>query len=418
MKRFSPALASALEDERVNLQSPFTFVDLAVNNTAARAVFESVIREYADFRILKLSEHVAPQVTILEVDADPQRALATIQSLDSRPQACEYFLTGASPDSPVLLEALRVGVKEFFPFPVDRDAVRQALKRFGEARASTPCHEAQRSGRLVSVMGSSGGLGTTSLAVNLAVSLKAREPGKSVVLVEVDQQNGNLPAYLDLSPSYSFQDITNDLPRLDDALVRKYLLDHASGIHVLPSGYNNLRGGRLDPRGVKQTIELLALLFDYVIVDIGHTLDAPAREALSLSHLILLVTTLQVPVVHRTQGLLQEFARQGIEGTVELVTSRYCDEEEDLVEETESVLGHGIDWRIPENSIPARHAINQGTPCISIFPKTPIAKSYAELASRIAGQAVSNLPAQGPSYGHFQKLLQFGRAKLNLAKAS
>ncbi|MDT7043450.1 AAA family ATPase [Candidatus Nitronereus thalassa] len=418
MKRFSPALASVLEDERANLQSSSIFVDLAVSNTVARAAFESVIKECTDFRILKLSEQVAPQVTILEVNSDPQRALATIQSLDQSPHASEYFLTGESPDSAVLLEALRVGVKEFFPLPVDRDAVRQALKRYGEARASAPCHDLQRSGQLVSVMGSSGGLGTTSLAVNLAVSLKARETGKSVVLVEVDQQNGNLPAYLDLTPSYSFQDINSDLLRLDDALVRKFLLDHSSGIQVLPSGYNNLRSGQLNPVGVKHTMELLALLFDYVIVDIGHTLDAPAREALSLSNLILLVSTLQVPVVHRTQGLLQEFVRQGIEGAVELVMSRYCNEEEDLIEETESVLGHGIDWRIPENSMPSRHSINQGTPCVSLFPKTPIAKSYAELASRIAGRAISNLPAQGPSYGHFQKLLQFGRAKLNLAKAS
>jgi pilus assembly protein CpaE len=418
MKNFSRVCTSALDNESVTQQSPSIFVDLSVTNSSARATFESVIKEYREFGFQKLSDHAVPHVTIVEVDSDPERALPIIQSLHSKHHGGEYFLTGESPDTKVLLEALRVGVKEFFPYPVDPQAVRQALKQYVEARASTTCPDALVSGRLVSVMGSSGGLGTTSLAVNLAVSLKIGDPEKSVVLVEVDQQNGNLPAYLDLSPSYSFQDINKDLPRLDDALVKKFLLDHSSGVQVLPSGYNNLHGGWLDAGGVKQTLELLAGLFDYVIVDVGHTLDAPAREALSLSKLILLVTTLQVPVIHRTQRLLQEFTREDVAECVEVVASRFCDEEEELVEETESVLAHRLDWRIPENSTPARHAINQGAPCVLLYPKTPIAKSYAGLAGRLAGSAFLNPSTQAPSTGHFQKFLQYGRDKLNLAKAS
>lgn len=407
----------SVPDGKVHSRTHPVRVEMVVTHPSARAVFGAALQEYVDFQVLESFDQSAPQMTILEIDADSQRALETIRSLQSVRPVRDIFLTGAPPDSTVLLEALRAGVKEFFPYPVDHQTVSQALRRYVESRVSPEFKEGPAAGRVVSVMGSSGGLGTTSLAVNLAVSIQAQDPDKSVVLVEVDQQSGNLPVYLDLTPSYSFQDITKDFPRLDDALVKKFLIDHESGIQVLPSGYDDLHAGRLDAFGVKETVALLSSLFDYVVIDVGHTLEAPSLEALSLSNLILLVSTLQVPVIHRTEGLLQALTQQGIEGLIELVVNRYRDDEAGLIEETVSVLQHRVAWRLPEDGISARQAINQGAPCVLSHPKSSLAKSYIGLAKSVSGNAVMSV-GNTKSMGHIQKLIQYGRAKLHLAQAS
>lgn len=406
-----------VSDNNVHSLQFSILVELAITQPSAKAIIRSILQESVDFQVLESFEQSVPQVTILEIDADPQRAMETIRSLQSVRPVRDIFLTGPPPDSAVLMEALRAGVKEYFPYPVDPQAVSQALRRYAESRVSPEFKDGPPAGRIVSVMGSSGGLGTTSLAVNLAVSLKDQESEKSVVLVEVDQQSGNLPVYLDLTPSYSFQDITKDFPRLDDTLIKKFLIEHESGIQVLPSGYDNFHAGRLEAFGVKETIALLSSLFDYVVIDVGHTLDAPSLEALSRSNLILLVSTLQVPVVHRTEGLLQALKQQGVEGQVELVVNQYRVEDAQLIEETESVLQHRVAWRLPEDGLSARQAINQGTPCVLSHPKSAIAKSYSGLARSVSGNAVLSM-GNSKLMGHLQKLIQYGRAKLHLAKAS
>ncbi len=417
MKIFSQPGKSVLEDHTSEFSSSPIYVEVVVTDSLVKSTFLSIFREHENFQILESFDQAVPHMTILEIDADPKRALETIQSFHSVCPARDIFLTGFPPDSAVLLEALRAGVKEFFPYPVDPQNVTKALSRYAESRTPSNLKNVPQGGRILSVLGSSGGLGVTSSAINCAVSLKAQEPEKSVVLVEVDQQSGNLPAHLDLSPSYSFQDINKDFPRLDDALVKKFLLDHESGIQVLPSGYDNLHAGRLDAIGVKQTIVLLSSLFDYVVVDAGHTLEAPAIEALSLSDHIFLLTTLQVPVIHRTKAILHALKEEGVEGSVELVANRYRDEEEGLIEETESVLQQRVSWRIPEDGIPARQAINQGGPCVLLYPKSSIAKSYTALARWVSGRALMSIGNQ-KTMSHFQKIIQYGRAKLHLAEAS
>lgn len=388
-----------------------------VKDSAARAVFELSIQEQPGFRIHNLSDQADPHIRILEINPDPHRAKAFIQFLQSSDPACDIFLTGACPDSPVLLEALRAGIIEFLPYPVNQQHVRHALVRYARVRHGAQRGDLPRSGHIRSVMGSSGGLGTTSVAVNLAVSLKTREPSKSVVLVEVDQQSGNLPLYVDLSPAYTFQDITNDLPRLDDALVRKFLIEHHSGIHILASGSDNLHPGRLDSLGIKPAMILLASLFDYIVVDVGHILEAPANEALALSDLIMLVTTLQVPVIRRTHTVLQTFQKNGFGAKVEIIVNRYRDEEAPLIEETESILQHRLRWRIPEDARNARHAVNQGTPCVLLNPKSSIAKGFLAMADGVSGKVMEQRGFP-KSRSPINKLLQYGLAKLQLAKAS
>ena len=97
--------------------------------------------------------------------------------------------------------------------------------------------------RVITVASGKGGVGTTSIAVNLAAALRNRPDQPTVALVDVNQHGGDLPLYLDLQPNHSFRDIATDLSRLDQAFLIRILTKTESGLQVLASGYDDLSTG-------------------------------------------------------------------------------------------------------------------------------------------------------------------------------
>ena len=137
----------------------------------------------------------------------------------------------------------------------------------------------------MALFGGKGGVGTTSIAVNLASALRQLPGNPSVILVDVNQHGGDLPLYLDLQPNHSFRDIAADLSRLDPAFLVRVLTKCESGLQVLPSGYDDLSTGRLNPDCVEATLKLLQSSFDYVVIDCGHVLDLTTKKSLGIGQM-------------------------------------------------------------------------------------------------------------------------------------
>ena len=230
------------------------------------------------------------------------------------------------------------------------------------------------------LVGGKGGVGTTSFAVNFGLSLQQSSPSKSVVLVELNQHGGDLAIFLDLQSQHSLRDIGSDLSRLDLALLSRVLSKHSSGIHVLPSGYDDLSSGRLPPEGVEPILRLLQSLFDYIVIDCGHFLDLTMKKALEMTSLIMVVSTLIVPVIHRTKRMLDLIRNSGVDGKkVQVIFNRYSAQEIEVLKETESALKLPASWVIPHDYATASSAVNNGLPIVLSAPRTPIAKVFFEI---------------------------------------
>ncbi|MCA9452357.1 MAG: hypothetical protein KC584_06980, partial [Nitrospira sp.] len=181
--------------------------------------------------------------------------------------------------------------------------------------------------------------------------------------VDVNQHGGDLPLYLDLQPNHSFRDIATDLSRLDQAFLIRVLTKTELGIQVLPSGYDDLSTGRLSPDCVEATLRLLQASFDYVILDCGHVLDLTTKKALELATLILVTSTLMVPVVHRTKRILELLRGSGFPAEkIRLVMNRFLSAEQDVLKETEEILKQKAFWLLPNDYPSASQAVNSGKP--------------------------------------------------------
>ena len=359
-------------------------IELSIRSAECQANLESMIREIEGVRLKDSQDPAVPALVIMELEDNPEDTFSLIREMGKLNKGTEIFLTTSRLDSAILMEAMRAGAKEFLAQPLKKPEVVDAIRRFLD-RVSVQVNQGdgqRKPGKILAFFGGKGGVGTTSIAVNVAAAIKALPNNPSVVLVDANQHGGDLPLYLDLQPTHSFRDISADLSRLDQAFLLRVLTKTDWGIQVLPSGYDDLSTGRLSPDCVEATVRLLQTSFDYVILDCGHVLDLTTKKVLEMSTWIMVTSTLMVPVVHRTKRILELLRGSGFPpNKLRLVMNRFLSGEQDVLKETEEILKQKAFWLFPNDYPSASQSVNSGKSLIDVAPRSAVAKSYRDIAN-------------------------------------
>jgi pilus assembly protein CpaE len=366
-------------------------VSIDCRNEAARQTFEEIVSRRRDYLITKGQGTGAVDMLLLELDEmRPQQTFTHIRSLLSASLNLEVFLTASRTDPQVLLEAFRLGVKEFLPQPLTRQDVEPALLRFEERFNGRVSGSEMKSGRVVAVIGARGGVGSSTVATNLAASIQQTKPREPVALMDLDLHGGDLGLFLDLRPPQGLKHLAQDISRLDETIVRSSLVTHGSGLHLLASGYEGF--DEIDPAtgSTMRIIGLLRSMHRHVFVDCGHVLEPSVKEALDCSDQIVVVTTLSLPVIRRTKRLLGILgAAHYPAGKVVVVVNRYVNEQKELLSETEDMLGMRVAGLIPNDYETAREAIEHGKPLVTMASRSTIGQWYLGQADRLMAEKVS-----------------------------
>jgi pilus assembly protein CpaE len=358
-------------------------VGLDFNNEWLRGEFEEIIASQQGFRLTTHDPHRVPHLFILELDEDRGKTFSRIQATLAASPSTEIFLTAPQTESAVLLEALRVGVKEFIPQPLKRQELEEALARFKERHKERQPETATR-GRLITLIGSKGSVGTTTIAVNLAASLRQADESRSVVLLDLNPQFGDAALFLDMEPAHTMGDIAKNVARLDETFLMSVLSKHTSGLYVLPSVSAVEDIGLLTPEAVERTLELLQAMFDYVIIDSGDSLADTTLTALNLSSSVYLVCNLTLPVLRNTKRLLEILTHLNYPiDHIDIIVNRYEKHTEVSVKDLEEVLRHQASWLIPNDYSTTTNAINKGQPLTSIATRADVTKSFRKFAQSL-----------------------------------
>ena len=393
-KAWKPKRAS---DTTPDSSSDSPLVELSVRSSECKSALEEVVGGIKGVKLKESQSAKHPAVIILELEDNPEQTFCVIREMGKDAKGTEIFLTSSTLDSAVLLEGMRAGAKEFLAQPIQKKEVEEAFKRFFERfnLGNIKNDERKKAGKMIAFFGGKGGVGTTSIAVNLAAALVNLPTKPSVVLVDVNQHGGDLPLYLDLQPNHSFRDIASDLTRLDHTFLIRVLTKCENGLQVLASGYDDLSTGRLSPACVETALALLQSSFDYIILDCGHVLDLTTKKGLEMADLIFVTSALMVPVVHRTKRILELLRGSGFPPQkICLVMNRYSSAEKDVLQETEDILKQKAHWLFPNDYPSVSQAVNSGKSIIEIAPKSSVGKSYMNFARSFDEQ--SNM-SQGKS---------------------
>jgi len=196
-------------------------------------------------------------------------------------------------ESAVIIELLRAEVRDFLRRPLSTTELRDVLDRLLARRTSAA--PASR-GRLVSFVSNKGGVGKSTLAVNVACALAERHAGQ-VLLVDTSLQLGICALMLDLKPTTTIVDAVRERERLDETLLRRLTLPHASGVRLLAAPGDALEAAEVTDEAVARILNLARRAFEYVVVDTFPMLDNVVLAALDASDVIYVVLQGTAPSV-------------------------------------------------------------------------------------------------------------------------
>ena len=250
-------------------------------------------------------------------------------------------------------------------------------------------------GTVINVISSKGGVGTTTIAVNLAVSLAAEKNSPSVALIDMNLLFGDIPLFLEIDPEYNWSEITKNISRLDDNFLRSILSVDASGVSVLPSPSYVSDPDEKTPEIMAHLLMLMQRVFDYIIIDGGQPLDDISLKILELSDIALLVSILTPPCILNTKKLLKTFRGLGfpLDENIKIVVNRYLKKSNISLTDAEASLEKEIFWNIPNDYQTTVNAINEGKPLAQFAPNEAITKNFKKFAAKLRAESEKAGPA-------------------------
>lgn len=316
-------------------------------------------------------------------------ALVSVREIRDEGSQTGVVLCPAEVTQEILHAALRSGVDDVVSsgaLPAElKGVLEEALRRARRRCAGTdePGAPAPR-GHVVTVLSMKGGVGKTVVASNVAVALAGLE--KSVVLVDLDLQFGDVGIVLGLEPTQTIVGAVQSGERLDADMLRGFMVEHSSGVRALlaptlPEDAEIVTASRID-----RILGLLVTMFDYVIIDTPPTLDEAVLTALDRSDRVLVVTMMDVASIKNSRVSLQKLRQLGYNGSlVDIMLNRADSKVYLKAEEVEEVIGMPIKYRLPSDlQIP--RSVNKGVPVVLDAPRSHPARVLEETAKSIVAE--------------------------------
>lgn len=328
-------------------------------------------------------EQAAPDIAIVDIDSGEDEALQMVETVAKTNPKCGIIVVSSKADGQLILKAMRAGAKEFLNSPLKLEELLGAMERVDSAAGG---EKRTKGGEIISVAGASGGVGSTSIAVNVAVAM-AKQPGNTVALVDLDFALGDADVFLDMIPEYTLLDVTQNISRLDLALLRKSLTKHESGVYLLPRPVQIEDISIVPSEDFRRVLALLKASFSHVIVDLSKTYNRLDIAALEVSDTVILLTQLDLPCLRNVVRLFSAFDQHNnVSSKVKVVVNRSgLDKTQISADKAEETIDREIYARIPNNYFVISECRNNGVPLLMQAPKTAITQAIQELANKLNG---------------------------------
>jgi pilus assembly protein CpaE len=339
-----------------------------------------------------------PDLVIVALDADRPKALGMIQLLTS--QYPKMPILTISTDPQTLLQSLQRGAKQFLTPPIGLEdlvsTLRKVLSDSGQLDTmGQPGAGAKPAGMVISILGSRGGVGCTSLAVNLGATLAA-DPSNAVALLDLDLALGDADIAIELpgSEQISIADLARNIERLDMNYLRRALVKHTeTGLSVLRHPLELSEVSTIHEGHVERIMNLLKISYTHLVLDLSKALLPTDIMALRLSDMILLVTQLELSSLRNVVRMVHTLSAEGDLGDrIRVVVNRAGAENmEDgiTIKKAEEVIGKPIFWQVPNDAKPMMTSRVAGMPLIKHAPKSRAQQSIQSLVQTLTGKAVA-----------------------------
>jgi pilus assembly protein CpaE len=324
-----------------------------------------------------------PDIIFLDLARDPELYFAFGAQLRRIRPAIKLVACSATvpPTAHLLLEAMRSGVQDVLPKPVNATALKEILSAFVRDHETK---DRQSLEKLIVVMGSKGGVGTTSIAVNLAVQLSTFAR-KRTALLDFACPLGNVHLLLDVQPRFSIRDAVDSMDRLDSHFFTGLLTHHKSGLDVLCGTSHPEEWQTIPIPPLERIVNVAQNAFDVVLVDMGSQFSSEWASVLRSSRMILIVAEANVPSLWSLERRLLALSGLGISpDRTRIIINRWHKSDDETLDSIQKEIHRPIFACVPNDFRKASQAINLGVPLIDNHNNV-LNDRYRAIAGQIAG---------------------------------
>ena len=326
-----------------------------------------------------------PDIGIVSLDADASKGIELVARVSETSPECSILVTSSTIDGNLVLQAMRAGAKEFLTQPIALEELVAALERISSQRTERG-DSGSRVTKVIAIAGATGGVGCTSIAVNIGCCL-ASEENLTPALVDLDLCLGDADVLLDTIPEHTLADVSQNISRLDFTLLKRSLTRHSSGLFLLPRPVQLDEVGLITPDDLQRVIGLLKATFTHVILDLSKGFTPLDQMALRLADEILLITQLDLSCLRNSVRLLASFGEiEGVADKVKVVVNRIgLDGGEIGLKKAHETIGREIFDKLPNDYRTMVESRNNGVPLIEQAPKAKITQAIRRLTYTVGG---------------------------------
>jgi pilus assembly protein CpaE len=337
-----------------------------------------------------------PGVILMDINMPDMDGIAATERLSSQVPSAAVVMMSVQGEADYLRRSMLAGAREFLVKPFSSDeltaSIRQVYSRerekAGRAVAAAPPRgeEPAELGTVVAVFSPKGGVGRTTIAVNLAV-VATTELNKKVVLVDGSFQFGDVAVLLNLNPKdKSMFELVSDIEAGGDIeAVDTYTVTHSSGLHVILAPPSPEMADVITPAGVKRVVEALRQRYELVVIDCAAWFNDTTLGILDLADIVLTVLTLEITSIKNIRLFLEVAEKLGYEDKVRLVLNRADTTLGIRVADVEHSIGRKVDNTIVSDGRAVVYALNRGVPFVLSNREAQVSQDVLRLATGMTG---------------------------------
>jgi pilus assembly protein CpaE len=340
---------------------------------------EAECSQYEEFADIALQTQ--PDIALIVLDADPDLALHSVTQIAHQLPSCSTLVVSSSQEGSLILKAMRNGAKEFLSYPLNLEDFLSALDRIQQNFSPRDGDGPSRSSQVITVCGVNGGVGCTSLAINVACVLAQNEQN-NVAIIDLDLALGDADVWLDIIPDYTIQDVAENINRLDYALLKRSLTKHDCGAFLLPRPVNMDARPSFSPEELRRVIALLKATFTHLVIDCSKSFTPLDIAAMEASDSILLTTQLDLPCLRNVVRLLQFFdGEESLADKVKVIVNRLGLQDTQIsLSKALETIGRDVFHQIPDDYGTMVESRNNGVPLLTYAPKAKLTRELEKLS--------------------------------------
>ena len=328
-----------------------------------------------------------PTIVMVDVDelADAAGQLAQLVKLCGT--RSRVLAIGSANDVPFYRSIIQAGAADYLVKPLNSVVLRDFIVPLLAAKNSSDTSNAQekREGEMFVIVGMRGGVGATTISVNMSWTL-AHQLDRKVALLDLDLQFGNCALALDLEPGRGLREVLSSPDRVDSLLINSSMAKESENLAVFSCEESLEEMVEFDTGGAIALIKEMRKDYDQIIVDLPRSLVGRHRRLLGTANQIILVTDLTLTGIRDTARVMSAIQNLGVSAPIHIVAARIGDGEAQVNRSTfERGVQGKISALIPHDPVSMKLSANRGKAAVEVAADTELASRLISLTRKLVG---------------------------------